>query len=397
VRARLEDALLVLGSATPALESYANAQSGKVELLELPSRVGDRPLPGVEVVDMRGRRPEERILSLPVREALAETLARGEQALLLQNRRGFSSFLQCRDCGATLGCPNCRITLTLHRPRGTRAAADLRCHYCDYREGVPEGCGACGGVDVGGQGHGTQQVEELVRELLPQARVARMDHDTTGRRGAHARLVESMERGDIDILVGTQMVAKGHDFPGLSLVVVVSADTGLNVPDFRSAERTFQLLAQVAGRSGRGQRPGRVLVQSRLPEHAAIRAAAAHDYRTFYRTEVAGRFEAGYPPAVKLAACVVSGEEERRVAEAAGALARDVDAFVREHGFGDRLTSVGPSEAPLAQLRGRFRWHLLLKSTRPALLEAALQRLATRWKAPRGTQLTLDRDPASLL
>jgi primosomal protein N' (replication factor Y) len=397
VRAHLEGALAVLGSATPSLESYANAEGGKYGLVSLPRRVAERELPAVEVVDMRGRGADERILSRPLREALAAALGRGEQGLLLMNRRGFSSFLQCADCGAVLHCPNCRITLTLHRPRAARAVPSLRCHYCDHREPVPDACAVCGGVDLVGQGLGTQQVEELVAGLFPAALVARMDHDTMSRKDAHRRLVEAMEEGRIDVLVGTQMIAKGHDFPGLSLVGVVSADTGLNFPDFRAAERTFQLVAQVAGRPGRGEAPGRVLLQTYVPDHPAIRAAAAHDYAAFYRTEVAARMEVRYPPAVKLASCLLTGAEEARVELAARALAREVDALVRERRLGRSLSGLGPSAAPLAQLRGRFRWHYLLKSTNPALLEPTLQRLATRWRPPRGVQLVIDRDPYSLL
>ncbi|MFN2432287.1 MAG: primosomal protein N' [Gemmatimonadota bacterium] len=396
VRARLEGGLAVLGSATPSLESYANALAGKYELLALPRRVSRRDLPEVQVVDLRGRPEAERILSRELRDALAVALERGEQGLLLLNRRGFSAFLQCVDCGATLGCPNCRITLTLHRARGG-TSAHLRCHYCDHREPVPDACGACGGIDLAGRGTGTQQVEETVRAAFPAARLARMDHDTTTRRGAHLRLVEAMERGELDVLVGTQMVAKGHDFPGLTVVGVVSADTGLNVPDFRAAERTFQIVAQVAGRTGRGPAAGRVYVQSYVPDHPAIRAAAAHDYQAFYRGEVAARFEAGYPPALRLAACVLSGTEEDRVAAAARALAAAVVELSRERRLEERLTGLGPAPAPLSQLRGRFRWQYLLKSTSPATLEAVLRRLATRWRPPRGVQLALDRDPGQLL
>jgi primosomal protein N' (replication factor Y) len=386
----------VLGSATPALESYANAQGGKYELVTLPRRIADRPLPVVEVVDLREHGPAERVLSAPLRAALGEALSAGRQALLLLNRRGFAAFLQCHDCGSTWRCPNCRITLTLHRPRG-RGAAALRCHYCDHSEAVPDACPACRGRDLGGQGLGTQQVEEAVTALFPAARIARMDLDTTSRKGSHRRLVEAMERGEMDVLVGTQMVAKGHDFPGLTLVGVVSGDTGLNLPDFRAAERTFQLVTQVAGRPGRGTEPGRVLVQTYAPEHPAIRAAALHDYLGFYAAELEARFEASYPPAVKLASCLLSGSDEQRVSRAAASLAEDVGEVIARRGLEDRLSLLGPSEAPLAHLRGRSRWQVLLKSASPAVLERVLRRLATRWKPPRGVQLVIDRDPYSLM
>jgi primosomal protein N' (replication factor Y) len=397
VRARLEGGLALLGSATPALESYANARAGKYGLLELPRRVAAGGLPAVDVVDLREEPPGDRILSRRLRASLGEALARGEQALLLQNRRGFSSFLQCRDCGRTWRCPNCRITLTLHRPRSRRGAADLRCHYCGHGEPVPDLCPDCGALDLGGQGFGTQQVEELVVALFPRARVARMDLDTTARKGSHVRLVEAMERRELDVLVGTQMVAKGHDFPGLTLVGVVSADTGLNVPDFRAAERTFQLVAQVAGRPGRGAAPGRVLVQTYAPDHPAIQAAARHDYASFYDSEAEARAEARFPPAVKLARCLLSGTEPGPVERAARALAGALVDLARTRRLGERLSVVGPSEAPLAQLRGRARWHLLIKSTSPAVLESALRSLATRWAVPRDVSLVIDRDPYNLL
>jgi primosomal protein N' (replication factor Y) len=240
-------------------------------------------------------------------------------------------------------------------------------------------------------------VEELVSSAFPSARVARMDLDTTSRKGAHGRIVEAMERGAIDVLVGTQMVAKGHDFPGLTLVGVVSADTGLNVPDFRAAERTFQLVAQVAGRPGRGSAPGRVLVQTSVPEHAAIQAAARHDYAGFYRVEAEARAETRFPPAVKLARCLFTGTEETAVEDAARTLGADVTRLAGSRGLGERLQVLGPSAAPLAQLRGRHRWHLLLRSTSPAVLESALRRLSERWRPPRGVQLVLDRDPYGLL
>jgi primosomal protein N' (replication factor Y) len=274
---------------------------------------------------------------------------------------------------------------------------DLRCHYCDHREPVSDVCPDCAGLALAGQGFGTQQVEERVAAEFPQARVGRMDLDTTSRKGSHGRLVEAMERGELDVLVGTQMVAKGHDFPGLTLVGVVSADTGLNVPDFRAAERTFQLVAQVAGRPGRRAAPGRVIVQTYLPEHPAIRAAARHDYAAFYAAESEARAETRFPPVVKLARLLFTGPEAGRVETAALALAGELGELARRRRLGDRLWVVGPSEAPLGRLRGRVRWHMLLKSTSPATLESALSTVAARWRLPRGVQLVIDRDPYNLL
>jgi primosomal protein N' (replication factor Y) len=343
-------AVVLLGSATPAITTYHRARSGQLGYLSLTGRVAGRPLPTVELVDLREARPEgESSLSPPLSAALTEILGRGEQALLLLNRRGFAPFLLCADCGATFRCPNCAITLTFHRGR-----RQLRCHYCDYIETPPELCPACRGGAIEPQGAGTERLEEELAALFPAARIARMDRDTTTRKGAHQSLVERMLLGDLDILVGTQMVAKGHDFPRVTLVGVVGADSSLNLPDFRSAERTFALLCQVAGRAGRGETLGRVLIQTYSPEHYALVCAAGHDYEGFYEQEIACRQPLDYPPFGYLVNLVLSGNEEPQVQRAAAALA---DGLLRA-GVGAEV--LGPAPCPLARLRGKSRVQILL-------------------------------------
>ncbi|HUP01051.1 MAG TPA: primosomal protein N' [Gemmatimonadota bacterium] len=400
-RAALEDGVVLLGSATPSLESRANAETGKYARIRLHRRVGGQPLPEVEIVDLAAGRLGGAAsdvtsgvlvgpgLSARLAGALEETLAAGDQALLFLNRRGFAAFVQCTDCGWVAECPNCRISLTLHR-----GAPRLLCHYCAHFERVAEACPACAGRRLDHRGLGTQQVESAVQARFPGARVVRMDVDTTGRKGSHARIYRAMQAREIDVLIGTQMIAKGFDLPGVALVGVVSADTALHFPDFRATERTFQLLVQVAGRAGRGERPGRVVFQTYLPEHHAITAAAAHDYEGFYRREAESRRGLGYPPWTRLANVVVSGREAGRVADAATRVADRV----RER-LPKGLLVVGPAPCPIERLRGRTRHHILLKSESPALLDRALADLARREAdlvGPAG-RLEIDRDPLSLL
>ena len=389
-RASLEGGVAILGSATPSLETRSNSDAGKYRRLSLPGRIAGRPLPAVEVVDLAR---EGAIvgpgLSDVLEGALAEALDAGDQALLFLNRRGFASFVQCVDCGWVGACPNCRISLTFHR-----GSPRLLCHYCDHREPVPDACPACSGRGLDTRGLGTQQVEAAVAARFPGARIERMDLDTTGAKWSHARLYRAMQAREIDVLVGTQMIAKGFDLPGVALVGVVSADTALHFPDFRSTERTFQLLVQVAGRAGRGERPGRVVLQTYLPEHFVITAAAAHDYEAFYRRETPDREALGYPPARRIANVVASGTDADQVAAAIGRVADHVAAAAVEG-----LALVGPAPCPLERLRGRWRHHALLKAESPATLERALWDLARREDelAGNAVRLEIDRDPMSLL
>ena len=388
-RGALEDGVVVLGSATPSLESRANAEEGKYERVVLPERIGDRPLPKVEIVDLKTVDPVAPGLYRPLADALEETLAEGDQAILFLNRRGFSSFLQCLDCGWVPECPNCGISLTYHR--GTPR---LLCHYCAHETGVPDACGECAGRGLDRRGLGTQQVEEAVAARFPEARIARMDLDTTGAKWAHARLYRAMQEREIDVLVGTQMIAKGFDLPGVSLVGVVSADTALHFPDFRATERTFQLLVQVAGRAGRGEKPGRVLVQTWQPENYAILAAAEHDYEGFYRQEIEMRRGLGYPPERRVANVVVSGTEPTSVE-------RGIDRVVRRlrDRLGAGVTVVGPAPCPLERLRGRTRHHALVKADRAGSLDRTLADLVRRADDLVGSKcrLEIDRDPLNLL
>ncbi|HET7693729.1 MAG TPA: primosomal protein N' [Gemmatimonadota bacterium] len=387
-RAALEGGVAVLGSATPSLESRARADAGKYRRLTLPDRIAARPMPVVEIVDLaREGALVGPGLSDVLVEALGKTLAAGDQALLFLNRRGFASFVQCTDCGWVGSCPNCRISLTYHR-RSPR----LQCHYCDHREPVPDSCPACAGRRLDTRGLGTQQVEAAVAARFPAARIERMDLDTTGPKWSHARLYRAMQAREIDVLVGTQMIAKGFDLPGVALVGVVSADTALHFPDFRSSERTFQLLVQVAGRAGRGDAPGRVLFQTWLPEHFVLTAAATHDYEAFYARERKDREALGYPPATRLANVVVSGPDPASVEEAVGRVAERVRGR-------EGLTVVGPAPAPLERLRGRWRHHVLLKAASPQPLDRVLRELARREEELVGgsNRLEIDRDPLSLL
>ncbi len=383
---------LILGSATPSLEMRAAADRGEIERLVLAHRIGNRPLPAVEIVDMvreRERAPRGRqiVLTRPLRKAIAQTLDDGGQTLLMLNRRGFSTQVMCFDCGHAWRCESCDITLVYH-------ASDrrLRCHYCDYNIAPPERCGQCGALDAALLGMGTQRLEEEVRSHFPGARIERLDRDTAQRRGFTEGVLRRIRSNDLDIVIGTQMIAKGHDFPGVRLVGVVLADIGLHLPDFRAAERTFQLLTQVAGRAGRDRVPGRVVIQCFDPDHYAIRPVRTHDYETFYAEELRHRAALGYPPFGKLVHAGISAEAEAAAAAGADALA---DA-VRAEPAGIEL--LGPAPSPLARLRGRYRFQLLVKSPNPAPLRRAAEALvAAAAMLPSGVSATVDSNPMNML
>ncbi|HET7040293.1 MAG TPA: primosomal protein N' [Gemmatimonadales bacterium] len=393
-RARLQGARVILASATPALETWCGRD--RLTLVRLPRRVEDRPLPPVRLLDLStvervpeaGAVPWSRILDA----AVEARLAAGEQVLLLLNRRGLAHFLQCTGCGYVWDCPHCSIALTVHH-----APARLRCHYCGYDAAVPAACGQCGGAAQRTRGVGTQELERWLGTRYPAARIARMDADTTGTKWSHRQILDAVEQGAVDVLFGTQMIAKGLDFPNVTLVGVVDADTGLHLPDFRAAERTFQLIAQVAGRAGRGPRGGDVLVQTRSAAHYALQTAAAHDYEAFAGRELAARQRPAYPPVVGLVNVLVSGPADDVVAGAAVDAADWVRAAIAARAPGVEL--VGPAPAPLARLKGRWRWHFLLRSADRALLGRLTRYVARR--APqsrsRGIRLIVDRDPVSLL
>ena len=410
VRAANAHAVCVLGSATPSLESWSNALSGKYRLAELPARVAGRPLPPVRIIDLRGGKVWEappgvpsrlvppavrdRILAPALVDAIEQRLARREQTILLLNRRGYASFVQCRNCGHVWHCPHCNVSLTFHRARRR-----MVCHYCFHDEPVPARCAGCGSDDLSMRGVGTEQVERAVADSFPDARIARMDVDTTSAKWAHHEILERVGQGEIDILLGTQMIAKGLDFPGVTLVGVVNADVAMNLPDFRASERTFQLLTQVAGRAGRGPRGGEVLVQTALPNHYAIRAALTHDYRAFAERELEERRGPAYPPHARLANVVVSGTDEDAVLAAAQTLADWVLGLLAQHRARD-LSLTGPAPCPIDRIRGRWRWHFLLRSATPGPLGAVCRHLQARYELPAGRadlRFIVDRDPVTLL
>jgi primosomal protein N' (replication factor Y) len=366
VRAQKESATVVLGSATPSLESFHNARAGKYTLLTLPQRFGARPMATARIIDMRNvflRHGKPRVFSDELLQAIQETHARGEQSIILLNRRGYSSFILCRSCGETVQCPNCDVTLTYHRSERV-----IICHYCNHREAVPKVCPGCGKKYIYYVGEGTEQLEEILTQLFPALRVARIDRDTTARRSIFEQSLADFSAGTIDMLVGTQMLAKGHDFPNVTLVGVVSVDAGLALPDFRSAERTFQLITQVAGRAGRGDRPGRVLIQTYHPYHYALRHACAQDYEGFYNEEIQYRQNHSYPPFVALASFLVHGPDLDRVRADSLELRKQLDAANEQR----KCRILGPAPAPLARLKGEHRFQLLLKSrSRRVLREVA--------------------------
>jgi primosomal protein N' (replication factor Y) len=390
VRAKQAGAVCVLGSATPSLESYRGAETGRLELLELRQRATAGELPAVKLLDLRRYQPDaDSMMTAPLAEAVSETLAAGDQAILFLNRRGWSTFVLCTACGEAQRCDNCAVSLTYHR-----WAARMLCHYCSSSRPLPRACPSCGAAEaIAQRGLGTERAADAIAERFPSARIGRLDRDVAGGAGAEAILARFARR-ELDILVGTQMVTKGHDFPGVTLVGVLCADTGLSMPDFRAAERTFQLLSQVAGRAGRGDKPGRVLIQSYRTEHTAIIAARDHDYPSFYRSELASRAELGYPPHGHLVAIRVDGRDAaaveqrtRRIAAAARPVADQLGVAV-----------LGPTEAPLARLKGRTRWHLWLRAPERSGLRGVLRALdAELGSRAGGVRVTADVDPVSAL
>jgi primosomal protein N' (replication factor Y) (superfamily II helicase) len=390
VRAQKESATVVLGSATPSLESFHNAQAGKYKLLTLPQRIAARPMATAKIIDMRSvflRHGKPRVFSDELLEAIQQTHERGEQSIILLNRRGYSSFILCRSCGETIQCPNCDVTLTYHRSERV-----IVCHYCNHRAAVPRACPSCGKKYIYYVGEGTEQLEEMLTQLFPSLRVARIDRDTTARRRVFEQSLADFSAGKIDTLVGTQMLAKGHDFPNVTLVGVVSVDAGLALPDFRSAERTFQLITQVAGRAGRGDRPGRVLIQTYHPYHYALRHACAQDYEAFYKEEVQYRQNHSYPPFVALATLLVHGPDLGRVRTDSLELRKQLDAANEER----KCRILGPAPAPLARLKGEHRFQLLLKSrNRRHLREVADAALSSSGLNLRSVNLEID--PVSIM
>lgn len=418
VRAKMEGIPIVLGSATPALESWNNAQKGQYQLLTLPHRVENRPLPHVQLIDLRTEATHSgrfRAISPTLERAMREALAQGGQVILLLNRRGFDTYLFCPRCGHVVKCKFCDVSLTHHRPLSpTKAvlsselavlgqqppALDVApssmsaalCHYCGFETQPPSRCPACQQSFIRYLGLGTEKLDAEITQKFPGITAQRMDSDTMRRVGSHARVLEAFQRGDIRILFGTQMIAKGLDFPNVTLVGVVMADIALHLPDFRSGERTFQLLAQVAGRTGRGTRGGRVLVQTFNPEASCIALAAKHDYITFATQELQQRQQFGYPPFQRMARVIVRSRDEAAAvifaAQLADTLRRDLPAEVR---------LLGPAEAPIKRLEGYHRFHFQLQSKKVSALHEVLRRALAAAKPPKGVEATVDIDPLSML
>ena len=392
VRGQRANALVVLGSATPSMESYHNAVTGKYERIVLEQRVLGRPLATVTVVDMReeyAAAGPDVVLSRALTQALEARLERREQALVLLNRRGFATSVFCRQCGGTIDCPNCSVSLVVHGEGPSRRA---QCHYCNYSARVPGVCPLCAAPYLEQAGFGTERVEAEIRSRYPEARIARMDRDAVRRKGALGSLLARFSDGEIDILVGTQMIAKGHDFPRVTVVGVISADVGLGVADFRASERTFQLLTQVAGRAGRGEQPGEAIIQTLYPEHYSVQLACRQDYPAFYERELRFRQAMRYPPAVSVINAIVRG----RTFAAAMDDAADLAARMRQREEPGEFRVLGPAPAPLGKLRGEYRAQLLMKSPNRRKMREALQAaIANRPELARRT--TIDVDPLSVL
>ncbi|MBI3753596.1 MAG: primosomal protein N' [Deltaproteobacteria bacterium] len=404
---------VVLGSATPSIETFYNAKNGKITPLHLTKRVEERPMPKIELVDMRKQGQEA---SLPVRgrtqtggkgqeenrkeiisEKLQDLMLRnhelGYQTILFLNRRGFSNFLICNDCGHSFQCLNCNVSLTLHKRGGL-----LKCHYCDMTMPIPDACPKCRGSQVRPIGVGTEQLEEEARKMLHRSKVARMDRDTTAKKRAHQQILDAVDKGNVDVLVGTQMVAKGHHFPNVTLVGIVSADTSLNIPDFRSSERTFQLITQAAGRAGRGTVSGEVVVQTFAPEHFCIQRAVEQNYEAFFQDELNARKDLLYPPFSRLAVIRFEGNKEDEV-ETAANKAKRLAASLLESNLKKEIIALGPAPAFLSKLKGKYRWQLLVKGSDVRSLHECIGGILKGFEGKRsgGVKLSVDVDPATTL
>ena len=393
VRAQREGAVVVLGTATPSMETFYNAKRGKYELLELAARVDTKTMPLVRVVDMRLEARKEKgvpIFSLKLKEGILSRLEKGEQVMLFLNRRGYSASLQCPLCGYVAGCPNCSVSLTYHRK-----VSQLRCHICGHSEGVPRSCpeDSCRSPQIRYAGIGTERVEETLSKLFPKARVTRMDSDTLKKKEDFRRILSEFRLGKIDILLGTQMIAKGLHFPNVTLVGIIYADLSLHIPDFRAGERTFQLLTQVAGRAGRGDVEGEVFVQSFTPFHPAIQYARRHDYVGFYDQEIEFRQELGYPPVMRMCCLTLRGRNEDRARMAAEFVKKEIEEKILDL---KGLSVSGPAEATLLRAENFFRYQVVIRSNQMAALGQRLTRLFASIELPDEVQLIIDIDPSNV-
>ena len=379
-------ALVVLGSATPAIESFYDASQGKSVRLVLSERVEKRPLPAVEIVDMRRPVKEKLnpIFSPALESAVRETVAKKEQVMLLLNRRGFSTRVHCSSCGYVAGCENCRVSLAYHFDKGI-----LLCHSCGYRSAPVRLCPGCQKNYLHYFGIGTQKVQEEAQRLFAGVRMSRMDTDSMARKDAHEMMLKAFKNHEIDILIGTQMIAKGHDFPRVSLIGVISADTALHLPDFRAAERTFDLLTQVAGRAGRGDIPGRVLIQTHVPHHYSIQSAKHHDYLEFYEKEIGFRRELRMPPFSELVRIIFAGPLEKEVIRQIFLFGKLLEVIMRDS---ENLSVLGPAPCLISREKGSFYWHLFAKGPSVTLVNPLLKQALAQFKKSRVT-ITVDVDP----
>ena len=395
MRAKLEGAAIVLGSATPSFESFSNAKAGKYLYSYLPERATGAKLPTIEIADMRTENPEKKSpLAVKTVKAIEDALSRKEQTLLLLNRRGFANFLLCKACGHVFTCPNCDISLTHHQ-----TPLKLLCHYCDFTTPPPDVCPSCNGHDIAQMGHGTQKLEEDLSKLFPDAKIARLDRDTSSKSSTRKGFLSKMQNGEIDILVGTQIIAKGHDFPNVTLVGVIDADTSLSLPDFRSFERTFQLLTQVAGRSGRAEKEGRVIIQTYQPDHPSLVYAKNHDYNSFYENEHEHRKILKYPPFSRAANLRFSANTQEKCENGAKAALKILKGRRKALDLEGQIDLLGPAPAPLKKVRGKFRYQLLIKAPNAAtlskLLNASLSPVNS--SIPSGCRVVIDVDPMNML
>jgi primosomal protein N' (replication factor Y) len=393
VRAKYENAIVVLGSATPSLESYYNANIGKYDYITLTHRIGDKPLPPVKLVDMRhefrrNKRPSN--ISTYLERCMRQSLSKNEQVLLFLNRRGFSSFINCRRCGFVLKCKSCDISLTYHKKKDV-----VICHYCYSETSVPKECPECHSPGIKFFGFGIERIEEEIRAKFPEYELFRMDSDTMKGRDSHEKALSAFKRGDIDILLGTQMIAKGLDFPNVTLVGVLSADTIINLPDFRASERTFQLLSQVAGRTGRSSKGGQVIIQTHNPDHYSITYAASHDYDGFAKKELEYRKQLYYPPYGRLARIVLRGKESKDVKEKAIDIANKLREAIKS--CKDEVDILGPAPTPITRIKDKYRWHIIVKSNNLEKLRMALKSIENEGKKSKKVQTIIDVDPYMLL
>ena len=399
VRAKALNALAILGSGTPSIQSYKNSLNGKYELLTMPERILKKKLPDITIIDMRrfeNNKKHEGIISPPLKKAIGENFAEKNQTILFLNRRGFNVLYLCRLCGEPLKCPNCEVSLTYHKHKNK-----LVCHYCGYRTDPPDKCPSCNSKNLVPYGFGTERVVEIVRDMFQDARIERMDRDTMRHKGNIQQVLKRLHNHEMDILVGTQMITKGHDFPGVTLVGVISADLSLNWPDFRAGEITFQVLSQVAGRTGRGSLPGRVLIQTYNPSHYTIIAAKDHDYEKFFLKEINLRHQLNYPPFSFLANLKLLGNNNIETEKIAQHVRNALDEILEtQYNYKKNIDILGPVEAPVAKIKGKYRQQILIKSKRPGYLNLLLKevdRVTGKILSSTGVNLIIDIDPYQMM